>query len=125
LAFSFDHPPDLSCILQIFSLFQEKLELTDDVRVFLLLVVDSSQVQGSVRLFLDKELVLLDRLGICGLCFKCSGLQPVSEAREYLDRLGVVIADVRQQSISSIPVHGTPTLLLVNRKGKLLKNGSD
>ena len=43
--------------------------------------------------------------------------QSAVEARQYLDREGVRVDDVRQSPLESIGVSGTPTLLLVNGKG--------
>lgn len=43
--------------------------------------------------------------------------QPVDEARMYLSNLGVSIDDVRQESLASFPITGTPTLILVNDAG--------
>jgi len=47
--------------------------------------------------------------------------QPVAEAHEYLRRLGVAIADVRELNTTAIPVAGTPTLLVVDQHGRVLK----
>jgi hypothetical protein len=43
--------------------------------------------------------------------------QPVAEGKQYLEEIGVDIADVRQVSPSQINVGGTPTLILVNNEG--------
>ena len=43
--------------------------------------------------------------------------QSPGEGHKYLDELGVPIKDVRQAELSSIPVRGTPTLILVDNKG--------
>jgi hypothetical protein len=43
--------------------------------------------------------------------------QAVSEGKQYLEEIGVDIADVRQVSPSQINVGGTPTLILVNNEG--------
>jgi hypothetical protein len=45
--------------------------------------------------------------------------QPVEEARRYLDGEGVHVDEVRQASPQSIGVAGTPTLLLVDARGKV------
>jgi hypothetical protein len=45
--------------------------------------------------------------------------QPVEEARRYLDGEGVHVDEVRQASLQSIGVAGTPTLLLVDARGKV------
>lgn len=43
--------------------------------------------------------------------------QPVNDARNYLNKLGVSVADIRQVSLDDLGVIGTPTLILVNRDG--------
>jgi hypothetical protein len=43
--------------------------------------------------------------------------QTVEESKDYLNRLGVAVDDVRQSSLGQIGVLGTPTLLLVNGAG--------
>lgn len=43
--------------------------------------------------------------------------QPPSEGQKYLDDLGVSIKNIKQATLSSIQVKGTPTLLLVDNKG--------
>ena len=45
--------------------------------------------------------------------------QPVEEARKYLDGEGVHVDEVRQASPQSIGVAGTPTLLLVDPRGRV------
>ncbi len=45
--------------------------------------------------------------------------QDAAEGRLYLSRLGVPIEDVRQMSLNSIDVSGTPTLLLVDEAGRV------
>jgi thiol-disulfide isomerase/thioredoxin len=45
--------------------------------------------------------------------------QGVDEGRLYLNRLGVPISEVRQMSLDSIGVAGTPTLLLVDDEGRV------
>jgi hypothetical protein len=45
--------------------------------------------------------------------------QPPAEGRQYLNSLGVPITDIRQASLSSLNVVGTPTLILVNDKGEV------
>jgi hypothetical protein len=45
--------------------------------------------------------------------------QEVGEAKQYLDELGVPIRDVRQASLNSIGVRGTPTLIIVDNAGKV------
>ncbi|MFP5260716.1 MAG: peroxiredoxin family protein [Blastocatellia bacterium] len=43
--------------------------------------------------------------------------QPPEDAQKYLDDLGVPVKDVKQADLTSIPVAGTPTLILVDSKG--------
>ncbi len=43
--------------------------------------------------------------------------QPVQDGREYLERLGVSVDDVRQLGFDKLGVRGTPTLLLVDSSG--------
>ena len=43
--------------------------------------------------------------------------QPVDAGRKYLSDLGIAVDDVRQLAPNSLGVHGTPTLLLVNKDG--------
>jgi hypothetical protein len=43
--------------------------------------------------------------------------QPVDAGRKYLSDLGIAVDDVKQLPPNSIGVHGTPTLLLVNKDG--------
>lgn len=45
--------------------------------------------------------------------------QDVAEGKLYLNRLGVPIDDIRQMSLDSIGVAGTPTLLLVDDEGRV------
>jgi hypothetical protein len=47
--------------------------------------------------------------------------QTVSTGQEYLRKLGVSVDEVKQVSIDSIGVQGTPTLLLVNSSGVITK----
>lgn len=48
--------------------------------------------------------------------------QEESVAREYLKSLDVQINDVRQSSLGSLHVRGTPTLILVDSNGKVIKS---
>lgn len=48
--------------------------------------------------------------------------QEESVAREYLESMDVQIDDVRQLSLSSLHVRGTPTLILVDSNGKVIKS---
>ncbi len=43
--------------------------------------------------------------------------QPVAEGKQYLDEIGVSIADIRQISPGDIRVGGTPTIVLVDENG--------
>jgi len=43
--------------------------------------------------------------------------QSVEEGRRYLEKLGVEVDDVKQVSLASLGVRGTPTLILVNKDG--------
>jgi thioredoxin-related protein len=45
--------------------------------------------------------------------------QEVSVSRKYLSDLGITIENVRQQTPSGLGVRGTPTLLLVDKGGKV------
>ena len=45
--------------------------------------------------------------------------QTPEEGRKYLDGEGVQVDDVKQAALSSIGVAGTPTLLLVDARGKV------
>jgi hypothetical protein len=43
--------------------------------------------------------------------------EPVAEAESYLKREGVQLDELRQVTLSQMGVAGTPTMLLVNRRG--------
>jgi hypothetical protein len=43
--------------------------------------------------------------------------QDVNEGRKYLDELGVTIKEIKQSTLDSLGVGGTPTLILVNSEG--------
>ncbi len=43
--------------------------------------------------------------------------QDANEGRKYLDELGVTINEIKQSSLDSLGVGGTPTLILVDREG--------
>lgn len=45
--------------------------------------------------------------------------QDAVEGRLYLSKMGVPVDDVRQMSLNSIDVSGTPTLLLVDEEGRV------
>jgi len=46
--------------------------------------------------------------------------QPVEAAKTYLSGLGVNVPEVRQASLDSLGVVGTPTLILVNKQGVVI-----
>lgn len=48
--------------------------------------------------------------------------QEESVSREYLKSLDVQINEVRQSSLGSLNVRGTPTLILVDNNGKVIKS---
>jgi len=43
----------------------------------------------------------------------------VGDGKQYLGKLGVPISDVRQAAFNSLGVRGTPTLMIVDRNGKV------
>lgn len=45
--------------------------------------------------------------------------QPITEAKSFLDSLGLDISDVRQMDFSKLGAYGTPTLILVDSSGKV------
>jgi thioredoxin-related protein len=45
--------------------------------------------------------------------------QPRQESEEYLQKLGITGLEVKQATLASIKVSGTPTLLFVNAKGEI------
>jgi hypothetical protein len=45
--------------------------------------------------------------------------QEVGEAKQYLSALGVKIEDVRNATLNSIGVNGTPTLIIIDSKGRI------
>ncbi|HYW72036.1 MAG TPA: hypothetical protein VE961_13440 [Pyrinomonadaceae bacterium] len=45
--------------------------------------------------------------------------QEINDARKYLDDLKVPIGDIRQATLSSIGVNGTPTLMIVDGSGQV------
>ena len=47
--------------------------------------------------------------------------QPEDEARTYLKQKQIQISDVQQHALTSIPVVGTPTLLLLDSSGKVVQ----
>jgi hypothetical protein len=47
--------------------------------------------------------------------------QPIEESRPYLETLGVEVQELKQLPLSSIGVGATPTILLIDSKGVVLK----
>jgi hypothetical protein len=47
--------------------------------------------------------------------------QPIVEGRQYLDGLGVTVDEIKQAPLSSININGTPTLMLVDGDGVVVK----
>lgn len=45
--------------------------------------------------------------------------QPVEQGRNYLQKLGVSVDEIRQLPLNKIGVHGTPTLMLVDTSGSV------
>jgi hypothetical protein len=45
--------------------------------------------------------------------------QQVGDSKQYLSKLGVPISDVRQATLDSLGVRGTPTLMIVDKNGKV------
>jgi thioredoxin-related protein len=48
--------------------------------------------------------------------------QDISEGKEYLNSLNVPINEIRQSSLEVLGVKGTPTLILVNKKGEVMQS---
>jgi thioredoxin-related protein len=48
--------------------------------------------------------------------------QKVDDAREYLSELNVPVQDVRQSQLDDLGVSGTPTLILVDNHGTVIKS---
>ena len=46
--------------------------------------------------------------------------QPVEEGKRYFETLGVAVDEIKQSSLNSIDVRGTPTLMLVNSDGVVI-----
>jgi len=55
--------------------------------------------------------------------YSCRGSFPLDseEGKQYLGELGVAIQDIRQEKLGSFGVHGTPTLILVDNKGTIIR----
>lgn len=43
--------------------------------------------------------------------------QPVSQGKDYLNRLGVTVDEIKQSPLSSVGIRGTPTLILIDSNG--------
>ena len=61
---------------------------------------------------LTKEMSAQENIGLIAVF-----PQPANEGRNYLNSLGISIADVRQSSFDALGVLATPTLVLVNKEG--------
>lgn len=48
--------------------------------------------------------------------------QSVVEGQQYLGKLGVSVDEIRQASLSSIGVSGTPTIMLVDKSGSVVNS---
>lgn len=48
--------------------------------------------------------------------------QSISDSKDYLNRLGVAVDDIRQAQMSSLGVRGTPTLILVDNNGVVVNS---
>lgn len=48
--------------------------------------------------------------------------QELGEGQEYLKKLGVEVDGVKQSSLASVGVRGTPTLILVDRRGQVIES---
>jgi peroxiredoxin len=47
--------------------------------------------------------------------------QPIPDSRSYLEKLGVPVPKVVQSSLDSVEVSGTPTVLMLDRQGRIQK----
>lgn len=48
--------------------------------------------------------------------------QEISKSKQYLNELNVPIDEVRKSSLNALGVKGTPTLILINSKGEVLRS---
>lgn len=48
--------------------------------------------------------------------------QPLEDAKKYLQLHGVSVTDVRSANFETLGIDGTPTILLVDREGKVIKS---
>jgi thioredoxin-related protein len=48
--------------------------------------------------------------------------QSVEESRQYLNKLGIEVSEVRQSQTGALGVTGTPTLILVNNEGAVINS---
>jgi thioredoxin-related protein len=46
--------------------------------------------------------------------------QSIEESRQYLNKLGIEVSEVRQSPTGALGVTGTPTLILVNNEGAVV-----
>lgn len=46
----------------------------------------------------------------------------IEKSRSHLDKLGLTNLDVKQASLNSIQVNGTPTLILIDQKGEIINS---
>jgi len=46
----------------------------------------------------------------------------IERSRSHLDKLGLTNLDVKQASLNSIQVNGTPTLILIDQKGEVINS---
>ena len=46
----------------------------------------------------------------------------IEESKKHLDKLGLAAIDVRQSSLDSIQVNGTPTLILIDDRGEVINS---
>jgi hypothetical protein len=69
--------------------------------------------------FCKDSVPFYQKLGATGTDVKMVAVlpQPVTEAQQYLGGAGVRVDEVRQVSLNTLGVRGTPTLLLVNDVG--------
>lgn len=47
--------------------------------------------------------------------------EPISDGRSYLENLDITVSEVVQSPLSAVEVYGTPTVLLVDNRGKIQK----
>jgi hypothetical protein len=64
---------------------------------------------------------LLTKTG-AGLSMMAVAPEPVDQTRLYLNRLGIPISNVRQAALADVGIRGTPTLVVVDRSGRVIKS---